>query len=616
MIDHECHAVVGSDHAVHAQCSPQLLVANPAATIVSEGARLAVGHGLDREGKSRMREALTRPELSGTLGEIVAAQEEATIVAADGMAAGGPRVEVWRGATSNFEAYLIDNGPARPPAVADHFRDALAAVPPTRRTLDAKATADHLLFANVPCARTYVTEIGRLGHGEYFRWQTDRVERRLFDTLVAEPEPDQRPLALVDAALRRALSRLPIAESLANQLSGGIDSSLVQTYLPAGTPSVSGAIDIPGFAEERNYAERTSKLLGTSHHAIMASERDYLKILVDATRLCGLPIRRPLSAVLNLSFRFPAASFVNGQYGDSLFGRKPGIYYAVAFGQRRWLRFAEMLGLARLLPRGKAMGLHRRLQRLREIEAPVSGWEGLGASYGIYTNLALAELILGTKIVRERIEARAAYVAERFRSNETDTNPLFAHIEFGQLLNFHCNESFSQWRQLAHAQSKSLYTPFGCRSVVSAALAVPRSRRYIANGRTKYLLKDLLKRRVPAFEVDVPKAGNDLSIQCYFGSGLDRVELEVADKETAAKVGASASSSATEVGRPLGDAFERYAMPDIVDRKTAAATRAAPDWLTWNLLTLAIWRDEVLHDSALAPASTTRVLSPMLSSVR
>jgi hypothetical protein len=39
------------------------------------------------------------------------------------------------------------------------------------------------------------------------------------------------------------------------------------------------------------------------------------------------------------------------------------------------------------------------------------------------------------------------------------------------------------------------------------------------------------------------------------------------------------------------------------------ATRVDPDWLTWNLLTLAIWRDEVLTNPALAPLSGTRVLA-------
>jgi hypothetical protein len=115
-----------------------------------------------------------------------------------------------------------------------------------------------------------------------------------------------------------------------------------------------------------------------------------------------------------------------------------------------------------------------------------------------------------------------------------------------------------------------LFAPFVCRSAVEAVLAVRRSQRYIANGRIKYLLKDLLKQRLPAFNVDEQKAGGDLPFPRYLTSG------------------------------PLKNAFDRNAMPEIVDREIAAATRAAPDWLTWNLLTLAIWRDEVLADAALA----------------
>ena len=51
-------------------------------------------------------------------------------------------------------------------------------------------------------------------------------------------------------------------------------------------------------------------------------------------------------------------------------------------------------------------------------------------------------------------------------------------------------------------------------------------------------------------------------------------------------------------------------VPDFVDRDVAAATCTAPDWLTWNLLGLAIWRDEVLTNVALALPSSTRVFSP------
>jgi hypothetical protein len=170
MIDYQIEPNEGLSPAM--RHSPRLLVACPTAVVVIEGARLAVGHGLDWESETRLRRAIRHPEPSPLLGELVASQEEATVVLADNPAAGGPIVEAWRGATSNFEAYIVENGPDRPPSVADHFRDAVALVSLARRTLDRTALADHLLFANVPCARTYLTKIGRLGHGERYKWQS------------------------------------------------------------------------------------------------------------------------------------------------------------------------------------------------------------------------------------------------------------------------------------------------------------------------------------------------------------------------------------------------------------------------------------------------------------
>lgn len=556
----------------------RLLVANPGATVVAEGMRLVIGHGFDRGAEARLREAAARPEPAAALGEIVAAQEEASVVLADAAAPAGLVIEAWRGATSNFDIYLADAGPVEPPIVADHFRDALAFISPTQRTLDQQAVADHLLFGTVPGARTYVGAVGRVGHGEYCRWQGGRTERRIFDPIVARPGPDAPSLDAIEAALEQVVGRLSVADDCVNQLSGGVDSSLVQTFLPALTPTVSGAIDSPEFARERGYADRASQLLGARHQSITGREDEFLRMLVETTRRLGQPVRMPQTVVFQQCFQHPASRLVIGLFGDALFGLKPTLGHAAAFGQRRWLRLAQALGADRLLPAAKAVGLRRRLQRLREVEAAVGDWRGLGARVALSTNLALAERILGTTTVRGRIEARAAYVGERFRSEERDANALFAHLELGHMIDLYCSDALSRWRQLACAHGKSVLAPFVGRSVVAAALAVPRSRRYIADGRIKYLLKDLLKRRLPGFEVDAQKAGGDLPFRRYLASG------------------------------PLKDAFERYAMPDVVDRATAAILRAQPDLLTWNLLTLAIWRDAVLGDPDLAPLPGTRVL--------
>jgi asparagine synthetase B (glutamine-hydrolysing) len=561
-------------------------MANPAAMVFSDGSRLAVGYGLDREGEALLREVVRRPQPTGAVDELITKQEEVTIVLADAGAPAGPTLQAWRGATSAFDVYLADAEPGRPPVIADHFRNALSAIPQSQRVLEPDAVADHLLFGTVPGTRTYVPAIGRVGHGECVRWMSGCTERRHFDPLIARPQEGRPSLDAIDTALIRAIRRLPVTENCVTQLSGGIDSSLLHTYLPSATPTVSGSIDSPEFGRERSYAEQASRLLGTRHEVFLAHERKFLTMLVDLIQLAGQPIRMPQPVIFQLTFQFAAASFVNGEYADVLFGLKPSLDYANAFNQRPMLNIAEVLGLARLLPPSKARGLRRRIERLRRVKAPIEDCQGLGAHYAIYTNPVLAERILGHAKVQERIERRVAYTAARFRSEERDTNPLFAHLEFGHMLSFHCSDGVSRWRQIAHARGKSLLLPFISRSVVAEALSVPRAHRYIAHGRVKYLLKDLLKRRRPTFDIDKPKVGGDLPFRRYLMNG------------------------------PLTEAFDHYAITDLVDRQTAFATRAAPDWLTWNLLTLAIWRDLVLADSTLAPLSGTRVLSPPVSGAR
>jgi hypothetical protein len=335
MTTHENYASQSSGSKAPADHWFQILVSNPGAAVIADGERLAVGHGLDKEGQTRLRGTIGCPERWDLVSDLVAAQEEATIVVADLAAPRGPTLEAWRGATSNFEAYAVQAEDGRPPMVADHFRNALTCLPPARRTLDSNAIADHLLFGTAPGTHTYLTAIHRLGHGEYFRWQGGQSERRLFDLLVAQPPAGPPSLDDIDAGLSRALGRLQLAEGCVNQLSGGVDSSLLQTYLPAGTPTVSGTIDSPEFERERSYAEQASGLLATKHQILTTYEREYQSALVGAIRSCGLPIHMPQTVVYQSTFHHPGNCFVNGQFADALFGLRPSLAYAVAFGQRR-----------------------------------------------------------------------------------------------------------------------------------------------------------------------------------------------------------------------------------------------------------------------------------------
>jgi hypothetical protein len=305
-------------------------------------------------------------------------------------------------------------------------------------------------------------------------------------------------------------------------------------------------------------------------------EATFLEDLCALTRRVGLPAHRAQNVVFDLTYAYDVSTFLTGQFADALFGLASSPYYAKAYNERPWLNLMRGARVDRLLPEPFSGVLDRRLARLRQLEAPLLDWSGFACRSLLRTNLKGAETILGAQKVRERIEAPAAFVVERFRSEERDRNPLFEHLELGHMMSFFCAESVSQWRHLAHSRGKNLLAPFGCRTVVEAALSVPRRQRYFASGRAKYLLKDLLKRRLPAFDAEARKLGSDMPFARFFSTG------------------------------PLKNAFERFPMLDIVDRSVAAELSEHPDWLTWNLLSLAIWQKEVLSDPALTPGPQTQ----------
>ena len=286
--------------------------------------------------------------------------------------------EAWRGATSNYEAYIASGEPGHPPAITDDFRDALALVPPARRVIAPHALADHLLFANVPGIRTYVAEIKRVGHGEHVQWKKGQTERHLFDPLVARPRTDAAPSVGIDIAFKRTVAALRLPDNSVAQLSGGIDSSLMQTYLPPLTRTIGGIIDSPEFAGEVAYAKRASQILGVRYEAIPTAESAFLEMVVDATRQYALPLQVPRTVVVQAILDSPATCFINGYYADSLFGLKPSVDYAAIFDQRHLLHILEILGVTKVLPQKLAAGVQRRLGRLHSIEGPLTDWRCVG----------------------------------------------------------------------------------------------------------------------------------------------------------------------------------------------------------------------------------------------
>lgn len=486
-----------------------------------------------------------------------------------------------RDVTTSHELFFV----ARPDGeviLTDHFRCALARIPLAERDVPDASVADHMLFRTTPGSNTYVSGVHRIAHGEAVRWARDPGERRatrvdrLARTSVHETMDEQ--LGAIESALGGALR--PVADGadrLVNMLSGGIDSTLIHSFLGSSVPSISTGIDSPEFSFEMEYARQASRLLGTSHAFLPVREDEYLARLERSIEVLGLPPQHLQTVLLDAAFQSDHGQYVTGQLADAVFGLESSILGWRAWHLRGVLRSPAGVLLSRL-----GAGMRRRHERLEGACAQVTRSpedpDGYAMRYAVYSDVDGVRELLGERLVEERLQARLEYLRAVAELPERRGTGLAAHLELGHWIDFYCDDTVSLWRQLAHGRGKSLFAPFTSRSVAESALAVPTDERYIRRGNPKHLLKSLLRRRVPAYPVNQPKGGSGLPFLRYIRTG------------------------------PLRDALLEYPLPAFVGAAQREALLRAPSWITWNVLTYAIWSERVLRNAAINPPPHLREL--------
>jgi hypothetical protein len=562
----------------------KVLIEEPTAIVTETEQWTIISYGVPSDLRGCIKRRLSDLCSPNKLGHIVQECDEANLIVIEKENAGARRLLAWRGNTSSYEIYYLLREPRNELILSDNFRNLLALLEIKERTLSREAIADLILFGVTPGEGTFVTSICRLGHGTHLRWVNGRVTRSIFDRLEVQPSV-QDPLKQLDRALESVTRRVADKQNCVNQLSGGVDSTLIQSYLLPSIPSISATINSPEFRFEMGYALKASRLLGTHHELIEISEEHYFDAIKGTILHLGYPPHMMQTSLYEAVYKTAFSNYITSQFADALFGlpRTRWAHRAFVFG--KLLRPIARVPLTSRLPGPIQSKLDIYVRRARQIQAPVLSWQGLAMQFAFYTdtgNLGLAVRLLGEDTVRTRIEQRAEYVRARFRSMDESGNWLHAHLEFGHMIDFYCDDSVTQWRQLAQWHGKSLIAPFLARPVVECALAVPRSRRYIKRNRVKYLLKDLLKCRLPAFDADAPKGAGDLPIKRYLESGC------------------------------LKGVFDQFPMPDFVEPTTAAGLTQSSVWITWSLLTFAIWQDLVLRDQNLGLRPRTRTLNVSL----
>jgi hypothetical protein len=483
----------------------------------------------------------------------------------------GSLIKFWaqRGIASSDELYWrFANGALQ---ISDNFHDAAAQVSPKHREIDPIAVVDHFLYRTVPGERTYLKGINRLGAGSQLSWRLDE------SPVVRGPSPihADRSTNFLDDIECFLMAEIAAAAAgpITNMLSGGVDSTLIQSFLSQDSTSISATIDCPEFSMETDYALAASKLLGTNHHIVHVNERSWLEDVVDAISVLGLPPHHLQTALIHRVFDAPFTRFMTGENADTLFGLSAASIKASA---PLWTRSGFKQFIKNVIP--ITFVDPRRHPQLHALRCHPTSTGSFAATFGLCSDLDLMLQVFGTKQVQASVAHRIDYTIERIGSDIP--KGVDGQLHLAHWVDFYCDGTLSLWRQLGFGRGKELAAPFGTTAAVRTALGIPAGRRYAAKGRIKYLLKDLLRRRVPRYDVDKPKGHSGLPLSRFADDGLFDSLMYVYPTPPYLE----------EVSRALS---------------RSTAVRAFPE-TRWNLFTLSVWHHKIISNESLGPHRTSR----------
>ncbi|WP_101295441.1 asparagine synthase-related protein [Halegenticoccus soli] len=464
--------------------------------------------------------------------------------------------------------------------VTDHFRTALARLDAGDRTVPRSALADHLLFRAPIPPSTFVSEIGCVPQGEWLTWDLDADERALTAVDRLSPGPPLRPKAAIDrldGLLADAL-RFDDDRPASNLYSGGVDSTLVQSYLGDSVPMLNVGIDSPEYAFEVEYAREGGARFDAEFRQEILDEREVLERLESSVDALGSPAFPLMTPLIDAAFaRGNDRRYMMAINADTLCGDAGTKGARVA----SWLAPVLLSPLGALAGRTAPSGIGSRIRRLRSIARrqryDPSDPRSFPQQFVAYTKPALVADVLGEDVVKARCRAQVRHVRDRLDFAPAGSR-FERQIEAAHLLSMYAHRIGCRWRQLAASHGNALETPFETRSVAECVLSVPASRRYVEGPprarrlRTKHLLKRLLARRLPSYPTTQPKGAGVLPFERYFEEGA------------------------------LTGVFDRYDVPEFVPDELREAAIEDSGRQAWNLVTYAVWRDRVLRDPALEPA--------------
>lgn len=394
---------------------------------------------------------------------------------------------------------------------------ALAPALATRMEVDELSLGDYLAYRSVPAPHTLFKGVRKLPQGHYLRVGPDGATRSTRYWSVppsgSRPISDEAAVSLVADALQRSVDAALVADvPVGAYLSGGVDSSLIVALVSRARAGEGVETFSAGFgdarADELPYARQVSRHLGTTHHEVAVGPQDFQDLWRRLTWHRDAPISEPADiAVFRLAqlARQRVKVVLSGEGSDELFGGYPKHRYA------RWAGLADVLppavrqpllsSVQRLLPRSAT----RPRVLVRAMAAPTSA-DRLESWFAPFTAKERLELLgHGDRHGQEAVTRADGDVLRRM---------LFVDCH-GWL----AENLLERGDRMSMAASLELRPPFLDHRLVELAFSLP-SRVKVRNGQTKWVVKEVARRYLPAEIVDRRKVGFRVPLDVWFREGL------------------------------------------------------------------------------------------------
>jgi asparagine synthase (glutamine-hydrolysing) len=318
---------------------------------------------------------------------------------------------------------------------------------------------------------------------------------------------DSEAISCLESHLMRSVGLQSVADvPLGAFLSGGIDSSVVVAMMQAQAAQPVRTFTI-GFSEdshnEAKYAQQVARHLGTNHTELYVTPDEAAQVIPSLPMLYDEPFGDssaiPTILVSRLARRDVTVS-LSGDGGDELFG-----------GYARYARASRAWSLMGYIPRSaRKMAAHGLKSLFSERPDSRIGWKSRRLALYLEANSAAAcyqtnisqfgdspELVLGA----DRLSAKSEWA-------ELDRVPRHSYSEmmYADFMAYLPDDILTKVDRASMSVSLECRVPMLDHQLIEFAWTLPFHMK-MRGGRTKWLLRQLLRKYVPDELIDRPKMG-------------------------------------------------------------------------------------------------------------